>query len=155
MGVIVIFIFTEIGAGQIRQQIHKVSFCLCHQRIAIGKEQNIFNPSRIKQNMAKFNHCPGFTGSGSHHKQCFPFIFHRKAVTHRFNSRLLIISSGNVFINCDISEARSHGTQIKPFFQISLGINGCTFSFRILSVYDSRIKTIGQEYHRPALILSF
>lgn len=43
--IIVFLVFAKINYRQVRQQVHKRSLCLCNERIAVGKEKYILNPT--------------------------------------------------------------------------------------------------------------
>ena len=49
---VVILLLTEIGNGEIRQQIHKAALCLGDQTVAVSKKQDILHPAVLKQHIA-------------------------------------------------------------------------------------------------------
>ena len=50
-GVVILF-FAEVGDREIGQQIHKAALGLCHQTVAVSKEENIFHPAVLEQHIA-------------------------------------------------------------------------------------------------------
>ena len=96
---IVFFFFYQIGTGQVRKQIDKISFCLCHKRISICQKQNIFHPSCIQQNLTQCDNCSCFSGSSCHNQQRFSSVSFVKTFTDFFDCFFLIISSRDLLID--------------------------------------------------------
>ena len=155
MGCIIILFLHQIGTGKAREQIHKASLRLCDQRIAIRQKQNIFDPSRIQQRLAQRNHGSRLPGTGCHNQKRFSPILSIKTVTDCPDRRFLIIASCDLPVCRHMSKTRPHSQKIKPFFQISFGIDRSACSFRILPVQDMRLKTIGQKNYRLPMIFLF
>ena len=44
VGIVVVLLLHQIGAGQTVKQIHKASLCLGHQRIAVRQKKDILYP---------------------------------------------------------------------------------------------------------------
>ena len=63
---VVILLLTEVGNGEIRQQIHKAALCLGDQTVAVSKKQDIFHPAVLKQHITQGNDCPCLAGAGGH-----------------------------------------------------------------------------------------
>lgn len=53
MSVVVLFIFAEVSNRKIRQEIHKAALRLRYKRSSVGKEQDIFHPAVIQQDIAE------------------------------------------------------------------------------------------------------
>ena len=49
---VVILLLTEVGNGEIRQQIHKAALGLRYQTVAVSKKQDILHPTMLEQHIA-------------------------------------------------------------------------------------------------------
>ena len=49
---VVILLLTEVGNGEIGQQIHKAALCLGDQTVAVSKKQDILHPAVLEQHIA-------------------------------------------------------------------------------------------------------
>ena len=52
VGCVVVLLLTEIGNGEIGQQIHKAALGLRHQTVAVSKKENILHPAVLEQHIA-------------------------------------------------------------------------------------------------------
>ena len=119
-GVIVFLIFTQIHNGQIGQQIHKSSFCLCDQAGTVSQEQNILNPTMPQQYIHYGNGGSCLARTRCHDQESFAAIFGIKRPTNSLNSFFLIVTTRNVIIHTNIGQVCTHGEFVKLFFQITL-----------------------------------
>ena len=97
-GIIVLFL-AEIRHRKIGQQIHKIALRLCHQRIAVGKEQDILHPTVLQQHVAQRDHRARLAGTGRHDEQRLAPVLRSERVAYRLDRALLIIPPRNVAVH--------------------------------------------------------
>ena len=97
-GIIVLFL-TEIRHRKIGQQIHKIALRLRHQRIAVGKEQDILHPTVLQQHVAQRDHRARLAGPGRHDEQRFAPVLRAERVAYRFDRAFLIVAPRNVAVH--------------------------------------------------------
>ena len=151
---VVVLFFAEVCNGQVRQQVHKAALCLRDKAVAIRQKQDVFHPAMLQQHIAQGNHRTCFAGAGSHDQQSLAAVA-GKGITGRFDSALLVITSGNTAVYHHIPQAGTHGLQVEQLFQITFGINGSALAFRVNRVGNARFKAVCQKDDRAAVILLF
>jgi len=127
---VVVLLLTEVGNGEIRQQIHKAALCLGDQTVAVSKEENILHPAVLKQHIAQGNDRPRLAGAGGHDQQRLAAIS-GKGVAGGLDCALLIVATGDFAVHHNIFEARPHTLEIEELLQITFGVNGRTFTLRV------------------------
>ena len=143
VSIIIIFLFTKVCHWEWRVVIYKCSFCLSYERCSVRKEKDIFNPSRIKKHMAQLYYGSRLTGTCRHDKKCFTAVILIKTIAYRLYCGLLIITTGNLLIYIYMIKGCLHLSEIKHLLKVCLGIYAGNLPLGILSVYNSRFKTIG------------
>ena len=108
----------------------------------------------LQQHIAQGNHRACFAGAGSHDQQSLAAVA-GKGITGRFDSALLVITSGNTAVYHHIPQAGTHGLQVEQLFQIAFGINGSALAFWVNRVGNARFKAVCQKDDRAAVILFF
>ena len=150
-GIIIFLVFAEIDHGQVRQQVHKCSFCLCDQTVSVSKEQNILDPSMSEKNIHNGNCGSGLAGTRCHNKECFSAVLGIKSTANCLDCFFLIITTRNVIADTNIRQTGSHGEFVKLFLQISFGVDTTYTVFGVVAVIpDTGVKTVGQEDNRSA-----
>ena len=151
-GVAVGFAFAEIGQIKIRQQIVETALCLCNQRIAVSKKQNMLYPAMLQQNIAQLNDRASLTRTGRHNQQCLAAIAIVEIIADSFDRLFLIVATGNIAVDVNMRQTGSERLKIEQLFQITLGVNKRNPAFRIVVVNDACFKSISQEHDRATAI---
>ena len=154
-GSIVVLLLTQIGDGQVWQQVHKAALGLGNQRVAVRQEEDVFDPAMLQQHFDQGNDCSRLAGAGGHDQQSLPAIPLSKSLAHCLDGSLLVVPPGDLLVHLDVLQAGAHGTQVKELFQVLLGVEGGHLPLRVGPVVYAGVKAIGEEDHRPAAVFLF
>ena len=155
VGGIVVLFFAQIGDGEIRQQVDKAALGLRDQTVAVGKEEDVFDPAMLQKHIAQGDTGTGLAAAGGHDQQRLAAVLLIESLADGLDGPLLIIPARNGGVHRHIAQAHAHTAQIEQLFQIPFGIDGGHPALRVLPVVDIGIKAVGQENDRTATILFF
>ena len=105
MGGKVVLFLTEICHREIGQKIDKIALGLGDEGVAVGKEQNVFDPALLQQHFAQCDDRARLAGAGGHDQQRLAPVLLAKAVAHGLDGSLLVIAPGDVLVHHDVLEA--------------------------------------------------
>ena len=154
-GGIVVLLLAQVCDRQVGQQVHKAALGLGDQGVAVGQEEDVFDPSVLQQHLHQGNDRSRLAGAGGHDQQGFPAIFLAEGLAHRLDGPLLVVPSGDTLVHRDVLQADAHGAQVEQFLQIPLGVEGGHLPLRVGPVVHAGVKAVGEEDHRPAAVFLF
>ena len=154
-GGIVVLLLAQVCDRQVGQQVHKAALGLGDQGVAVGQEEDVFDPSVLQQHLHQGNDRSRLAGAGGHDQQGLPAIFLAEGLTHRLDGPLLVVPPGDVLVHLDVLQAGAHGAQVKELFQVPLGVEGGHLPLRVGPVVHAGVKAVGEEDHRPAAVFLF
>ncbi|MBR6571835.1 MAG: DEAD/DEAH box helicase family protein, partial [Clostridia bacterium] len=150
-----ILFLAQVGHAQVGQKVDKAALGLRNQRCTVGQKQDILHPAMAQKHIAQGDNGARFAAAGGHHQQRLAAVFRVESLAGFADGFLLVIAPGDIIIDIHMGKACAHGSQVEPFFQIALGVDGRHPALGVLPVDDAGFKAIGQKHHRPASVLFF
>ena len=142
---VIVFLLTEIRHREVGQEIDEIALGLRDEGVAVGQEQDVFDPALIHQHLDERDDRARLAGAGSHDQQRLAAVLLPKAVTDCLDSRLLVIASGDLLIHHDVLEAAPCALEIEELFEVPLGIDRRDPALRVLVVHDNVWNTTGRR----------